>query len=163
MTFNSVVSSRRIVLAPGGGNNFQYYGFGLQANGIKYSVNASTDNHIFYSGATSSTELEIARFTGVGGLNFPTSATRQNKIGLNGNENNFQFTGFGIQSGELIYNGTASSINHSFYSGTSSTTAAVLFRVLGVGGFISYANSSVQGSLTISTPLGVASGGLIFV
>lgn len=159
LTFNSVVSGRRIVLATGGGNNFQYYGFGLQADGIKYSVNASTDNHIFYSGVTSGSELEIARFTGVGGLNFPTSATRKNRIGLNGNEGNFAFTGFGLQTGELIYNGTNSSINHSFYSGTGGASAAVLFRVIGTGGFISYANSSVQGSLTISTPLAVASGG----
>jgi hypothetical protein len=160
LSFNNVVSARRIVLATGGNNNFQYYGFGMENTGIKYSVNASTDSHIFYSGVTAASEREIGRFTGDGRLSLPTSAARKQHIGLNGNEaSNFQFTGFGIQSGEMIYNGTNSSLNHSFYSGTGAASAAVLFRVLGVGGFISYANSSVQGSLTISTPLAVASGG----
>jgi hypothetical protein len=160
LTFNNVISARRIVLATGGNNNFQYYGFGMENTGIKYSVNASTDNHVFYSGVTAASEREIARFTGDGRLSFPTSGARKQQIGINGNEaSNFQFTGLGIQTGEMIYNGTNSSLNHSFYSGTGAASAAVLFRVLGVGGFISYANSSVQGSLTISTPLGVTSGG----
>ena len=163
MTFNSVVSARRIVLAPGGGNNFQYYGFGLQNDGIKYSVNSSADSHYFYSGTTSSTETPIAWFSGAGNLVFPTSVLKRNRIGLNGSEGNFQFSGLGINTGEMIYSVTTPSLNHNFYSGTSPSTAAVLFRVVGTGGFNSFGDGVITGSLTISNPLGVASGGLVFV
>ena len=163
LTFNNVVSARRIVLATGAGNNFQYYGFGIENTGIKYSVNSSTDSHYFYSGTTSSTETEIARFSGAGNLVFPTSVSKRNRIGLNGNEGNHQFTGFGIATGELIYSVTTTSLNHNFYVGTSPTTSALLFRVIGTGGFNSYGSSSIDGALTLTTPLAVASGGLVFV
>ena len=159
LTFNSVVSPRRIVLATGGGNNFQYYGFGLQNDGIKYNVNSSTDNHYFYAGATSSTETPIAWFSGAGSLVFPTTVSKRNRIALNGNEGNFQFTGLGINTGEMIYSVTNSTLNHNFYCGTGGASAAVLFRVIGSGGFNSFGSGTIAGSLTISTPLGVASGG----
>jgi len=163
LTFNNVVGPRRIVLATGVGNNFQYYGFGMENTGIKYSVNASTDSHFFYSGATSTTETLIAWFSGAGNLVFPTTVSKRNRIGLNGTEGNFQFTGLGISSGEMIYSVTNSTLNHNFYAGTGVSSAAVLFRVVGSGGFNSFGNGTITGSLTISTPLAVASGGLVFV
>lgn len=159
LTFNSVVSPRRIVLATGGGNNFQYYGFGLQNDGIKYNVNSSTDAHYFYAGATSSTETPIAWFSGAGSLVFPTTVSKRNRIALNGPEGNFQFTGIGINPGEMVYSVTNSTLNHNFYCGTGPSSTAVLFRIVGSGGFNSFGSGSITGSLTISTPLGVASGG----
>lgn len=49
-------------------NDFQYDGIGLSATAIKYQAFGSTQNHVFYSGVTSTTDLELFRIPGTGGF-----------------------------------------------------------------------------------------------
>jgi len=72
INLNTVVANRRISFA--GSNEFQYTGFGLAATALKYSVASSSADHIFYRGETSSTETELFRVKGGGGVRVPYAA-----------------------------------------------------------------------------------------
>jgi hypothetical protein len=67
------VLNRKLVLfgAPGG-NNFQFYGIGVQSNAQQYVTLQSTADHVFLCGASSSSFSELARIKGTGGIQLPT-------------------------------------------------------------------------------------------
>jgi len=83
-----------------------------------------------------------------------TNATGVVKICMYGTpSNNFQYDGFATLSSTLAYHVSATTSNHIFYAGTSSTTRSELFRVKGTGGFTSTGDSTVTGNLTISSKI----------
>jgi len=63
-----------------------------------------------------------------------SNAVANRKIVLyEGSDNDHQFYGFGLQSGELRYQVQLPTTDHVFYAGTSSTTSDELMRILGSG------------------------------
>ena len=67
--------------------------------------------------------------------------------------NDHQFYGLGIQTDIQRYQVFATTANHVFYAGTSTTTSTELFRIAGTGVV------TVPGSLSLTTPLATTSGG----
>lgn len=65
-TTTSQASNRLIALLDASNNNYQFYGFGVQSGVLSYNVSSSSDSHIFYCGASSSTQTEIFRINGSG-------------------------------------------------------------------------------------------------
>lgn len=66
LQFNQTISGRKIVLWEGANNDNQVYGFGLSSNVLRYQVDASVANHVFYSGVNNSSSLELMRIQGNG-------------------------------------------------------------------------------------------------
>jgi hypothetical protein len=73
LQFQTIVSTRKIVLFEVGNNDYQFYGFGIEGNTLVYSVGDNGDDHVFFSGQGSSSRREIARLKGNGDILFGTS------------------------------------------------------------------------------------------
>jgi ribosomal protein L31 len=150
--FAGITGDCKICLWRGGGitNDFQVFGFGIAANTLKYTVNSSSSSHVFYCGASSTTSTELFKIAGAGyvnvsgnlgiGVSVPTislqfpNAVSDCKICLYQTAaNSFQVYGFGVTAGTLKYTVDASTSNHVFYCGASSTTSTELFKIAGTG------------------------------
>jgi hypothetical protein len=70
LQFANSLNERKVVLYDLNGNDFQYYGFGVNSGGsLNYTVDASGASHVFWSGATSTTRTELMRVRGTGTVN----------------------------------------------------------------------------------------------
>lgn len=69
------IQNRKIVLFPGttGGDDNQFYGFGINSNILRYQVLAPSADHVFYTGAGVGVSTELLRIKGTGGgIVFPS-------------------------------------------------------------------------------------------
>jgi trimeric autotransporter adhesin len=64
--FDNTIANRKIVLWDNGGNNHQYYGFGINGGTLRYQVSATVENHTFYAGTSTTTSNELMRIQGNG-------------------------------------------------------------------------------------------------
>ncbi|HNA17747.1 MAG TPA: tail fiber domain-containing protein, partial [Ferruginibacter sp.] len=62
---NSIVN-RKIVLYDGNNNDHQYYGFGINGGTLRYQVDATAADHVFFAGVNASTSNELFRVRGNG-------------------------------------------------------------------------------------------------
>src|ERR1044071_7110892 len=72
LQFSNDIVSRKIVLFEGSDNDNQVYSLGVNGGIFRYQVSASTDNHVFYAGLTSSTSAELMRIQGDGKVGIGT-------------------------------------------------------------------------------------------
>jgi hypothetical protein len=154
LQFDSDTRNRKIVLFQLGNNDHQYYGFGVNSGVFRYQVPVPTDAHVFYSGSAATSSSELLRIVGnglvgVGNVTSPNAPLhlnnelRNRKIILYEAANNdHQFYGLGLQSGELRYQVDATNAAHVFYAATGSNSSAQLFRIDGNG------NATLTGTLT---------------
>jgi hypothetical protein len=71
---NDATQNDKIVIWRGGVvNSNQFFGFGLGVNMLRYQVNNSSSDHVFYCGASTTTSTEIFRVKGTGGITLPTT------------------------------------------------------------------------------------------
>ena len=68
LEFENDVKTRKIVLYPGGNNDNQFYGFGIEDSKLVYSVWQTGDDHVFFAGTSSSTRNELMRIRGNGNV-----------------------------------------------------------------------------------------------
>ena len=86
LSFESAVETRKIVLYDGGINNdFQFYGFGIEANKLIYTTGSNTDDHVFFSGANATTRNELMRIEGGGNVGIGTTSTNAKLTVLSSN------------------------------------------------------------------------------
>lgn len=69
----NATSGRKFCLFSTADNVHQYYGFGIAAQRFEYHVDASNADHVYYSGASTTTSNELGRWKGTGGLVLPTT------------------------------------------------------------------------------------------
>ena len=74
LSFENSVETRKIVLYETGNNAFQFYGFGIESNALIYNTAANTDDHIFFSGASTATRNELMRIEGTGNVGIGTTS-----------------------------------------------------------------------------------------
>ncbi|MBL7765061.1 MAG: collagen-like protein [Chitinophagaceae bacterium] len=72
LQFASDVRNRKIVLWDGTGNNHQFYGFGINGFTLRYQVDGTSSNHIFYAALDSSSSRELMRIMGSGNVGIGT-------------------------------------------------------------------------------------------
>ncbi|MGB3078308.1 MAG: hypothetical protein WBB31_04460, partial [Saprospiraceae bacterium] len=76
-------NARKIVLSESHDNNNQFFGFGVGAGNIlKYQVDSTSSNHVFYAGVDTSSSNELMRITGTGTLALGTSTPNASAIGV---------------------------------------------------------------------------------
>ena len=98
LQLSNATGNRKIVMWEMANNPHQFFGFGVEASGMmRYQVPVSSNDHIFYSGASSSTSNELMRITGTGNVGIGVSSPLQ-KFHLVGNAYVNGIVGIGISS-----------------------------------------------------------------
>jgi len=76
LQFAAITANRKLVLYEVANNDHQFYGLGVNSGILRYQVNSSADNHVFYAGASAGSSNELMRIKGNGnvgiGNNNPT-------------------------------------------------------------------------------------------
>lgn len=148
-------SNKKILLYDVTGNQHQYSGIGTESNGsMRYQIQGTGTNHIFYSGASSSASSELMRITGMGrvgiGMTNPTSkvgiSTSVNEWGLM-LDTNMNGTGAGVLLNNTANGGrrfgifsNSSNSKLSFYDLTSDK----IFLTMGHDGSFSLSSGSTN-------------------
>jgi hypothetical protein len=210
LQFSNTSENRKLVLYEGVNNDHQFIGLGHNTTSLRYQVNATTSDHIFYAGTNPTNSSELMRIKGTGNVGIGTTAPNEkleiagdgraffgdgagpNRKGLlidgvepsgarleafdyftntgidlllnplggnvgigtsNSNaplqfsntsenrkivlsetaNNNHQFIGLGQNTTSLRYQVDATTSNHIFYAGTSTSASAELMRIEGTG------------------------------
>jgi len=81
---NDGANNRKVVLF-GDVNDFEYSGFGTIGGNLLYNCFTSADNHVFNSGASTTTFLELLRLKGNGLVNIP-GLTASRTVATNGSK-----------------------------------------------------------------------------
>ncbi len=84
LQFASAVANRKIVLFETANNDHQYYGLGINAGVLRYQVAATTNDHVFYAGTSTTTSTELMRIQGTGEVGIGVSNPAY-KLEVNGN------------------------------------------------------------------------------
>lgn len=64
LQFSNSVINRKIVIYDDYNNDHQFYGIGLNASTLRYQVQASTTNHVFFAGTSSTTSQQLLSING---------------------------------------------------------------------------------------------------
>ncbi len=84
LQLSNILQPRKLVLWNGAsGNPNRFFGFGVENLTMRYQVNNSGDDHVFFSGTTDSTSLELMRVKGNGNVGVGTSSPAA-KLDVNG-------------------------------------------------------------------------------
>lgn len=144
LQFQNITANRKLVLYEDANNDHEVYGFGVNVGIMRYQAPNPSSHHIFYAGINSTSSLELMRITGSGNVgiknNNPHAPLQFENIGGNrkivlweGNNNDHQFHGFGVNSNLTRYQIPHPVSSHVFYAGTSDSTSAELMRITGTG------------------------------
>ena len=74
LQFDNAALNRKIVLYESSDNDHQFLGFGVNNTILRYQLPAITNNHVFYTGTSSTTSNELMRITGTGNVGIGTSS-----------------------------------------------------------------------------------------
>jgi hypothetical protein len=83
LQFSNNTANRKIVLYEGANNDHQFNGFGLNPGVLRYQVNNTSDDHVFYAGTSTTTSNELLRIKGNGNTGIGT-AIPASKLEVNG-------------------------------------------------------------------------------
>ncbi len=147
--------NRKIVLYEAGNNGHQIYGFGVDGATLRYLVSSTSDSHVFYAAASSSSSTELFRIKGDGNVitncnmrvrsgNFSERKT----IATNSSDTNFTFSVSDIESGLIEFSSFTAN-----RTGTLPTRSTFTSAGYQTGDYIKFF-VSVTGSfsLTVSLP-----------
>ena len=73
LQFASTTANRKIVLYETTNNDHQYFGFGVNTNILRYQVDSTNANHVFYAAASTTTSNELMRILGNGNVGIGTA------------------------------------------------------------------------------------------
>jgi hypothetical protein len=82
LKFENTVANRKLVLWEGANNDHQFFGLGINGSVLRYQVNSTADNHIFYAATGTSSSNELMRIQGNGNIGIGVSSPA-NKVDVN--------------------------------------------------------------------------------
>ena len=68
LVFRNDAKTRKIQLWSTANNDYEFYGFGVEGSTLVYSVYSTGDDHVFFSGASSTSRNELMRIKGNGSV-----------------------------------------------------------------------------------------------
>jgi trimeric autotransporter adhesin len=71
---NDSTTNRHIVLYETANNEHQFFGFGINADTLRYQVDSTNNKHVFYAATSSSASTELMRIQGNGNLGIGTAS-----------------------------------------------------------------------------------------
>lgn len=77
LQFANVVGNRKIVLFEAANNDHQFLGLGLNGSVLRYQVDQTSANHVFYAGAGAAASTELMRIQGNGDVGIGIAAPTQ--------------------------------------------------------------------------------------
>jgi hypothetical protein len=102
LQFASTTANRKIVLYEDANNNFQFYGFGINASAMVYYVGSTGASHIFRAGTSTTTDVELMRISGNGNIGIGT-ASPASRLTISGGS--LATTGSGLHFASELTNG----------------------------------------------------------
>jgi Chaperone of endosialidase len=97
LQFSNDFTNRKIVLWEAANNDHQFYGFGKQFGILRYQINTTNDNHIFYAGTSAAASNELFRIQGNGNAVLAGTLTQNSDARLKTNIHPLQFSLHNIQ------------------------------------------------------------------
>lgn len=73
ITMGGTVKNRKLVMYPGPGNDHQFYGMGVNGGVLRFQVDSSASDFVFYAGVNGTTSNEVFRVKGSRGVQFPNT------------------------------------------------------------------------------------------
>lgn len=84
LQFSNTPENRKIVLKESFGNDHQYFGFGYNANILRYQTDNSSSDHVFYSAIDGTSSKELLRIKGNGNVGIGMGLTNPlNRFDIN--------------------------------------------------------------------------------
>jgi Chaperone of endosialidase len=81
----NTVANRKLVLYENANNDHQFYGFGVNPGVMRYQVESSISNHIFYAGNGAGASIELFKIAGTGSVTVNGQFTLSSDIRLKKN------------------------------------------------------------------------------
>jgi hypothetical protein len=131
------------------GSTSNYMTLGL--NSVDEILNITGNGGVGIGTTSPSSQLDVITTNALGNLSLGTNIQNRKLVMYGVQTDGNQFYGFGINTAMLRYQVDATTSDHVFYAGTSSTNSNELLRVKGIGVI------SVPGSLTAGTLLATSS------
>jgi hypothetical protein len=75
LQFSNAIVNKKIALYETANNNHQFYGWGLNNGVLRYQVDSTSANHVFYAATSSTTSNELFRINGIGNVGVGTIPT----------------------------------------------------------------------------------------
>jgi hypothetical protein len=144
---NDTTTNRHIVLFESTNNEHQFYGFGINNNVLRYQLDGTAANHIFYAATSSTTSTELMRIQGNGTVGIGTSSPSSSyKLDVLGN----------LNATTIYQNGTSLSSSYLSLSGGTLTNALTIQETTGSAG------SASSGTLTLKHNNSGGSSSIVF-
>ena len=84
LQFANAVVNRKVVLWEGANNDHQFYGLGVNSGILRYQVDATVADHVFYAGSSATASNELMRIRGNGNVGIGTT-TPSSRLDVSGN------------------------------------------------------------------------------
>ena len=67
LQLSNSAANRKLILFAATSNDYQYYGFGINSSTLRYQVDNTASNHVFYAATGAGSDQEVFRIVGTGG------------------------------------------------------------------------------------------------
>ncbi|MEL1243798.1 hypothetical protein AAEO56_05950 [Flavobacterium sp. DGU11] len=126
LQFSNSLVNRKLVLYEGTNNDHGFYGFGVNPAMLRYQVDATASNHVFFAATSATSSNELMRITGTGKVGIGTSAPT-GKLHLSGDSTGSNWNNSSI---------------YSTHTGTGGHTWAFGARPVGTNGDLSISDET---------------------
>jgi hypothetical protein len=142
--------NRKIVLYSTSVNDHQFYGFGINSGALRYQVDTTAADHVFYSATGTTTSSELMRIKGTGNVGIGTTAPSYT-LDVNGTS---RFNGNVYLTTGSLRSPSTSAAFYPLVANDSSTFTTSTNGLNGVGSYgMNMINSATLGqNLTLSCP-----------
>ncbi|MBX3103230.1 MAG: hypothetical protein KF690_12030, partial [Bacteroidetes bacterium] len=127
-TFTVRSPGTKLVLYPSVNASNTDMAIGMESGAMWFSMPNTASNMKFYAGNTN-----LLTLRGTGSLHFNNTVTNRKLVLYEAANNDHEFTGLGLTTGQFRYQAPSSTSSHVFYAATGPSTSQELMRITGTG------------------------------